>query len=472
MMNEEPQPATVDALLGSLPPEWPQDVLLDIRKALTRKVIVLDDDPTGTQTVHSIPVYTTWTVEALSRALREIPPCVYVLTNSRSLPEAGAVALAREIGANLRAAGQATGVDFAVVSRSDSTLRGHYPAETDGLAEAAGLQVDATLIIPFFLEGGRYTIGDAHWVRSGEVMTPAAQTEFARDPAFGYRHSNLRAWVEEKMGGRLEAGEVASLSLDEVRQGGAERVHAWLRGLSGGRVAVVNAASYRDMEVFVLGLLRAEADGKRFLYRTAASFVRARAGLRGRALLSAREMGAATEGKGAGLVVAGSFVERTTRQLERLLAWRGTIGICLKVGVLLSVERTREIRRALSRVEDALRGGMTAVVFTSRQRLAASGEDALSAGQRISAALVEIVQRIETRPAFVIGKGGITSSDVATRGLGVRRAMVLGQIAPGVPVWRLGEEAKWPGVPLVVFPGNVGDDATLLECVRCLEGER
>ncbi len=465
-MHDEPRPTAADALLGNLPPEWPHDPLPEIRTALTRKVFVLDDDPTGTQTVHGIPVYTTWTVEALSRALREETPCVYVLTNSRSLPEAGAVALAQEIGAHLRAASQATGVDFAVVSRSDSTLRGHYPAETDALAEAVGVPVDATLIVPFFREGERYTIDDVHWVRAGDVMTPAAQTEFARDPAFGYRHSNLRAWVEEKTKGRIRAADVASVSLDDVRRGGPERVYVRLRELSGGRVAVVNAASYRDMEVFVLGLLRAEGEGKRFLYRTAASFVRTRAGLSERALLSADEMGATG---GAGLVIVGSFVSRTTRQLERLLTEPGVVGVALKIDALLSERHGREIWRVLYRVEDALGSGLTPVVFTSRERLALSGEAALSAGQRISAALVEIVQQIKTRPAFVISKGGITSSDVATRGLGVRRAMVLGQIAPGVSVWQLGEEAQWPGMPLIVFPGNVGDDETVAECVRRLK---
>ena len=42
------------------------------------------------------------------------------------------------------------------------------------------------------------------------------------------------------------------------------------------------------MEVFVRGLLAAEAAGKRFLYRTAASFVQVRAGIEPRSLAHRR----------------------------------------------------------------------------------------------------------------------------------------------------------------------------------------
>jgi uncharacterized protein YgbK (DUF1537 family) len=80
--------------------------------------------------------------------------------------------------------------------------------------------------------------------------------------------------------------------------------------------------------------------------------------------------------------------------------------------------------------------------------------------------LISIVRGLQVRPRFLIAKGGITSSDVATRGLGVRRALVRGQILPGVPVWRLGAEARFPGLDYVVFPGNVGGDTALADAVR------
>jgi uncharacterized protein YgbK (DUF1537 family) len=61
----------------------------------------------------------------------------------------------------------------------------------------------------------------------------------------------------------------------------------------------------------------------------------------------------------------------------------------------------------------------------------------------------------------LIAKGGITSSDIATKSLKVKLAMVAGSILPGVPVWKLGEESLFPGMHYVIFPGNVGGDDAL-----------
>jgi len=52
-----------DAMLHSLPPEWPEDHVLDIqtlKESNSKILVVLDDDPTGTQTVHDIEVLTEW----------------------------------------------------------------------------------------------------------------------------------------------------------------------------------------------------------------------------------------------------------------------------------------------------------------------------------------------------------------------------------------------------------------------------
>ena len=102
------------------------------------KVIVLDDDPTGSQTVHSCLLLTKWDVPTLLEGLRDPSPIFFVLTNTRALTSQDAAAVTREACRNLRAAleQQPTG-SWVVVSRSDSTLRGHYPVETDVINEAA-----------------------------------------------------------------------------------------------------------------------------------------------------------------------------------------------------------------------------------------------------------------------------------------------------------------------------------------------
>ncbi len=464
-------------IMASLPPEWPDDPLPQIQKAVHRsgvKVIALDDDPTGTQTVHDTPVLTEWSVESLAAELQNELPCFYILTNSRSLPLAGAQALNAEIGRNLLEAARQTGRAFTVISRSDSTLRGHFPGEVDALAQAIGIPVDVTLIVPFFLAGGRYTIHDIHYVADAEWLIPAGMTEFARDAAFGYRSSNLQEWVEEKTGGRVQAADVASISLDDIRVGGPQRVADRLLELKSGSVCIVNAASDRDVEVVAAGVVLAEAQGKYFLARTAASYVRARAGITPRALLSSAELQSSPAGDAqstpGGLIVVGSHVPKTSAQLNNLLTRPGLQSLELSVPALLDErQREGEITRVAHQAERMLLHGQTVVIFTSRKLVSAvDAERSLQINQRVADGLIHVVSAINARPRFLLAKGGITSSDVATHGLGVKRAMVLGQLLPGVPVWRTGDESRYPGLIYVVFPGNVGGPDALIEALERL----
>ena len=460
------QPMPKDALLASLPQPWPESLLPTIQQQLAagqRSLIVLDDDPTGTQTVYDLPVLTEWTVATLRTELALGTPTFYILTNSRSLPLPAAQELNAEIGRNLLAAAQATGRDFAVVSRSDSTLRGHYPGETDALTAALGQQVDATLIIPFFLEGGRFTINDVHYVAEGDQLVPAAATPFARDAAFGYHNSDLRAWVEEKTAGRVATAAVASITIDDVRLGGPDAVAQKLLNLPTGSVCIVNCAGTRDMEVFVSGLLKAEAACRHFLYRTAATFVQVRAGLAPRALLTAADLNLPTTG--GGLIVVGSYVPKSTTQLNALLTQPDLVQVEVNVDALLDDgQQAGEVARTIAVTTNALQRGQDVVVYTSRRLI--TGADAVSSlaiGQRVSASLVALVQGLGVRPRYLIAKGGITSSDLATKALGVKRALVRGQILPGIPLWEVGVESRYPGLVYVVFPGNVGGDDALVQ---------
>jgi uncharacterized protein YgbK (DUF1537 family) len=435
---------------------------------------VLDDDPTGTQTVHDLWVYTRWTPETLREALSGEGPAFYLLTNSRSLPEPEAVVLHRELAAALSQAAREVGCELEVISRSDSTLRGHYPAEVlalqQGLEQGLGCRYDGVLICPCFPEGGRLTADDIHWVVQGDLAIPAGQTEFARDATFGYRASDLREWVAEKTRGAVPADQVRSISLDLIRREGPEGVLGLLGGLRDGAVAIVNATTYGDLEVVALALLQAEAAGRRFLLRTAASFVRARAGLGAHPLLAADEMIAGRTG--GGLTVVGSYVDRTTQQLRQALTLDRVVAVELSVEcVLEAAEWPSALEGAVQTISAALTAGRDVVLYTSRERVTRHGlAGDLGIGARISAALVEVVRGVNVAPRYLIAKGGITSSDIATRGLDVERAWVMGQIMPGVPVWRLGPESRWPGMAYVVFPGNVGDELALRRAIEQLGG--
>ncbi len=458
-------------VLNSLPPVWPEDPQPAIGAALQAaraKVVVLDDDPTGTQTVHGIPVLTEWPVSALRAELEHDLPVFFLLTNSRSLSLPAAQTLNTDIGRNLKEAARQAQRRYVVVSRSDSTLRGHFPGEVEALAEALGHDFDAWLLIPFFQEGGRYTIGDTHYVAEGDTLVPAGETESARDASFGYQASDLRQWVEEKTAGRIASGSVASVSLEDIRRGGPQRVTECLSALTGGCVCVINAADRRDLEVFTQGLLAAEAAGKRFLYRTAASFVPVRAGIAPRDLLSPNEI--VTSDAAGGLIIVGSYVPRSTSQLEHLLNQPGIVPVEVDVADLLSTaHRADLLTRVAQQVDTSLARKQDVVLFTSRQLV--TGTDAassLSIGQRVSEGLVAIMRGLTTRPRYILAKGGITSSDIATQGLGVRRALVLGQALPGVPVWQLGAETLHPDLGYIVFPGNVGGPEALSAMVTAL----
>ena len=464
-------PTPADELLTALPPEWPDATLREqIRARLTASnevVVSLDDDPTGVQTVHSIHALIEPSPEDIRREVAEADTLFAILINTRAGGAREATAINREIAAALAAASQATGRRLAVISRSDSTLRGHYPTETDALTAILG-PFDATLIIPAFFEGGRITVDDIHFVREGDRFTPAALTEFARDRVFGYGQSNLRRWVEEKTGGRVKAAEVASIGLDLIRREGPAGVAALLRAVSGNRPVIVNAASERDLEVVSLAALMVEAEGKRFLHRTAAAWLRTRAAIAPRAPLRGDDL---PRRDGPGLIVAGSYVGRTSEQLDALLAPGDLTHFQLPIAPLLDARRPDFIAAATRSLADTLNAGRDAALFTAREHVAGDTPEAgLAIGRAVSTALIAIVATLtqRTHPGYLIAKGGITAHDLAAHGLGARRVDVLGQLLPGVPLWRMGDETRLPGLPYVVFPGNVGGPGALREAFEVL----
>lgn len=469
-----PTPLDLDVTLSDLPAEWPHDLLPTIQRQLKRngrKLVVLDDDPTGTQTVHDVPVLTHWSTVVLQAEFRRTDvSAFYILTNSRSMPESEAITINLEIGRNLVEAAKITGVDFDIISRSDSTLRGHFPAEIDGLRTALKRPFDACLLMPFFLEGGRYTINNVHYVLENKRLIPAAATSFAQDPVFGFQSSDLRQWVTEKSNGHISTANIRNISIPQMRLSGPEVVTQILLNLPQNSVCIVNAASYRDVELFVCGLLEAEAKGKRYLYRSAASFVRVRAGLAERPLLTTADLKTNESAKVGGLIIAGSYVPKTTEQLAFLFKTVDMLQIEASVENLLDdTTQEEEISRISFQANQAINEGRDVAIFTSRGLI--TDKDArisLAVGGRVSGSLIQIVQRIQNRPRFLIAKGGITASDVATKGLNIQRALVLGQILPGIPVWRAGQESRFPDLPYIIFPGNIGGPESLYQVIKKL----
>ncbi len=193
-------------------------------------------------------------VEELSKK----PSILFILTNSRSLPEQAAIQLTLEIAHNLKTAAKESGREIVPISRSDSTLRGHFPAEVDAMAKALEMDDAVWILLPAFIEGGRFTIDDVHYIVENQECVPVSETPFARDASFGYSHSNLKEWVEEKTKGAVKTAEVMSLSLADIRQGGPQRVCDTLLMCRCRQICIVKACSYKNLEVFVMGMLLAE----------------------------------------------------------------------------------------------------------------------------------------------------------------------------------------------------------------------
>ncbi|KAI8661397.1 hypothetical protein NCS55_01009800 [Fusarium keratoplasticum] len=467
-----------DTTLAALPSAVAANLRSQTRQELasspkTPILVILDDDPTGTQTCHDINILTVWDVPTLVSEFKQTKQGsgFFILTNSRALHPKQARDLITEICKNLHAASKETGSAFEVVLRSDSTLRGHFPLEAEAVEHVLGA-ADAWILCPFFLQGGRYTINDVHYVQEGDHLVPAAQTPFAKDATFGYKSSNLKDYVVEKSKGAIPKERTLSISLDTIRTGGVGAVlDQLLQGVQGHQpVIVVNAAADEDIDVVVSALIKASDLGKRFLFRTGAAFVSARLGIPSIPPISASQLHL-TRDVG-GLIIAGSYVPKTTAQLESLrnLAGKDLTSIVLDVRKLLQSTRdaSREVQRALETAGAEIKRGQDVLVMTSRELVVGDDEaKSLDIGSTVARALVSFLEKLEQKPRYIIAKGGITSSDMATKGLRIKRALIVGQAAPGVPLWRCDEpESKWAGLPFVVFPGNVGTDGTMYQVVK------
>lgn len=450
-------------------------ILFSLIKESRKKIIVLDDDPTGVQTVHDISVYTDWSEESIYSGFNEENRLFYILTNSRGFTVEQTTKCHTEIIERVNKISQETGKEYMIISRGDSTLRGHYPLETELLRkgfEADGKKhVDGEIICPFFKEGGRFTIDNVHYVKTGDELVPAGQTEFAKDKTFGYASSNLCEYIEEKTQGKYKAQDVTIISLDELRNVKIDEVTEKLLKVNNFGKIVVNAIDYCDLKVFAIALYKAMKQGKNYMFRVAAVIVKVVGGISDKPLLTRKDM-VIKETSNGGIVVVGSHTQKTTSQVEELKKLKDLIFIEFNSDLVLDEKAfEKEITDTLAKEEKFIGEGKTVVVYTKRKLLVVENdtkEEALIRSVKISDAVQSLVGKLNITPAFVIAKGGITSSDVGTKALHVKRANVLGQIRPGIPVWQTGEESRFPMTPYIIFPGNVGEITTLREAVEIL----
>ncbi len=432
------------------------------------KIIVLDDDPTGSQTVHSCLLLTRWDSATLRAALQDPAPIFFILSNTRALPPSECQTVVQDICRQLKVALAVEGLDdYLLVSRSDSTLRGHYPLETDVIAAELG-PFDAHFLVPAFFEGGRVTRQGVHYLLVAGDYLPVHLTEFSRDSVFGYHHSFLPAYVEEKTAGLIPAESVVHFSLPQVRAG----ILPQLLALQDNVCAVVDGEVQADLDRFAADLLTAVAQGKRFLCRSAASLLTALAHLPPQPV-PPTAMGQYCWRHHPGVVLVGSHVAKTTQQLQYLLKEPGIQGVEVDLKALAQGEPLSlgpGLAALVARVEDIYQQGKTAVVYTSREELRfPDPSQRLRFGTLVSDLLMALVQQLPSEIGFLISKGGITSNDTLSRGLGLPTVRLLGQVIPGCSMVQTPDDHhRFPRLPVVLFPGNVGGPEALALVYRRL----
>ncbi len=448
-------------------------LLSQVMEGFHKKLVVLDDDPTGVQTVHDVSVYTDWEEESIRKGFEEKEAMFFILTNSRSFSVEKTTKVHQDIAARVAKVARELGQDFMIISRGDSTLRGHYPLETqllaDDLTKNEGVVIDGEIICPFFPEGGRYTMDNIHYVKEQDNLIPAGMTEFARDKTFGYKSSDLTEYVEEKTEGKYHKEDCITISLDELNALDVQGIKEKLMSAQNMAKIIVNAVSYADLKVFCAALVLAMKEGKHYMARTAAAFTKVMGRISDQPLLGRAQLEGDT--KNGGIVLIGSHVKKTTDQLNCLKELDGQADFMeFQVNTVFEENGLeKEVERTVKAAEEKILSGRTVVIYTSRQLLAPENmtpEEKLHISVKISNAVTSIIGKLSVKPKFIIAKGGITSSDVGTKALRVKKARVMGQVKKGIPVWMTGEESKFPGMPYIIFPGNVGEVSTLKEIVE------
>lgn len=397
------------------------------------RLVILDDDPTGIQTVHGCLLITQWDEATVRMAMQHEQPFFYMLTNTRAMTREEAARVVRSAMDTVLLVNREFGYRLIFISRSDSCLRGHFPLETDVMRQVLqeyGVKVWPKVpFCPALIEAGRVTIDGVHYMKDGERLIPVSETEFARDNVFAYHTSVLRDYIREK-------------------------------GARPDDYQIVNAATYEELYAFADALFR-EINGfdGAVVIRSSSSLPKAMSGIADKPLLDRSILKSA----GVGCFIVGSHVQKTTRQLNALLAAEGVVGIEVDVERVLR-DGEALMQELLAVMKDRAGEGLTPVVFTSRREVRLTDADERQhLGQRISDFLVQMVARLPFVPSYLVAKGGITSNDILTKGLALKSAVVLGQIVPNVPCVMTGR------FPYVIFPGNVGGDQSLREVYEKLK---
>ncbi len=447
------------------------------------KIVVFDDDPTGSQTVYGCPLLFQWNKEILTKWIKDSSPLLFLLTNTRSLSPENAEYRLREVCENLKEVLKENDLrlnQILFVSRGDSTLRGHSTLEPKVINEELG-PFDATFHVPAFFEGGRTTVNGIHLLNS----IPVHKTIFGEDKIFGFSSSNLATYLEEKSNFKIKSKDVICINIKQLREAnkyklGMKRLTDLLLKLSSNQTVIVDAQSSIDLDTFV-SAIEALGTSKKFLFRSAASLINSlskiypeKNTIKNFSNLRLRDKNGSVK---PGIVIVGSHVKLADKQLELLLEHPTCIGIKLPVKKISRIFQSSEQDRLIADLENLwnqellgiLDKKMTPVLFTSRgEILFSSMKERLGFGVFLAALMGRLVDKISSSLGYIISKGGITTHYLISKGLRLQSVYLHGQILPGLSVVCTSEKDK-EKLPIITFPGNLGDKTTLLKAFTLME---
>ncbi|MDC3148321.1 hypothetical protein OA847_00165 [bacterium] len=446
------------------------------------KFVVIDDDPTGSQTVHDCLLLLKWDCSTLVKGFESKSNLFFILANTRSLSENDAKLKIEEICKNLKTVitSLAYEEEIIFISRGDSTLRGHNFLEPSALNSCLG-PFDATFHIPAFIEGKRLTINGSHFVDK----TPISQTIFAKDKIFGYKTSNVKNLLFQQSKSQINFEDIQNLLLSDIEMLNDEEnniVFKTLKNLKNNKHVVVDIENYSQLKKFSL-VIKKLIKQKKFLFRTAASFIS-----------SISEKKSVSQSKKnffsnlrirnkeksflPGLIIVGSYVKLSTMQLNNLLEIRNCNSIELDVFEFFKISSADNNKKQmnlfknkfLKEIRFSFEQGKTPVLFTSRKFMSLDSSELLNFYNLLACFIAELVADLKYEIGYLISKGGITTNLILSDGLNADYVYLEGQIFKGISVvtYDLKNDEK---LPIVTHPGNIGTEDSLVNIWKVFESK-
>ena len=446
------------------------------------KVIVIDDDPTGSQTVNNCLLLLKWDYSTLIKGFKSKSNLFFILANTRSLSENDAKVRLVEICNNLKKiiSKETYKEKFIFVSRGDSTLRGHIFLEPKIINDCLG-PFDATFHIPAFIEGKRMTIDGQHFVDN----VPVSQTIFAKDKIYGYKTSNIKQLLFQKSKSQIKLNDIQNLKLSELNVLESKEkniVFNKIKNYKENSHVIVDVENYSQLKKFSLSIKKLSKQ-KKFLFRTAASFISSISDAKDNpqepsfySLLRRKD----NEKKLLpGCLVIGSYVELTTIQLKNLLKTSDCVPIECDVFEFLRISKLKNNQdqlglfknEFLAKIRSCLKKENTPVLFTSRKEVfLGNNDEQLNLYNSLAHFISELVSELKNEIGYLISKGGITSNVILSNGFKAKYVYLQGQIITGVSLVTFKLEND-ENIPIVTFPGNIGNQDSLVKVWSILENK-